>query len=216
MSPTPNVPHRRATRHPWGGRGGVGNPAFLGRLAWGGLASVLVFLTCFSMFVANSTHGAAERASQSISERDAYEAARYDVVAEQSLERKYRLQPSPAIRAEYAAAASSLVTHLTLAASYANEASDILFIDTTLATHTQYLDAAAHMFDMVDMGETDLANGMGMEEVDALFNSMEDGVNATADALSVKANQQSCSSVQPSRLVNAARHASPGQLRCVP
>jgi PAS domain-containing protein len=160
----------------------MSNPRVLGRLAWAGLAGVLLFLACFSVFVASATHAAAVGVHQSTNESKAYEAARYAVAAEESLEREYRLQPSLAIRAEHAAAASDLVAQLSLAASLTDERADVMVIDNILAVHAEYLAVEARLFDVVDVGDTDQIHLIDQQQADPLFDSLEQRVDALADA----------------------------------
>ena len=62
----------------------------------------------------------------------AFEEARYSVGAEESLERKYRLEPSPEVRAKHKKAAAMLVTALQRARYFG--AGGVL-IDEILAKH---------------------------------------------------------------------------------
>ncbi|MCA1648437.1 MAG: EAL domain-containing protein, partial [Chloroflexi bacterium] len=146
-------------------------------------------MACFSVFVAVSTRVSAEHVQQSTIEQNAYEEARYAVAAEESLERKYRLQPSPEIRELHAAAANSLVTQLRFAASVADAGQDIAHIDDILTTHARYLAAVRHMFEVVDQGDTVLVNEIDTQEVDPVFGVLDERVNARAAALQEEASQ---------------------------
>jgi diguanylate cyclase (GGDEF)-like protein/PAS domain S-box-containing protein len=168
----------------------MGNPGSLGRLAWAGLAIVLAFLACFSVFVASTTHTAVDGVRQSTSESNTYEAARFHVVEEESLEREYLLQPSPRIRAQHAAAANALIEQLKLAASLTDEADNVVVIDDILATHLRYLSAESRLFDVVDLGDTTLIGLIDQQEADPLFDSIEERVDALAAASSAEADQE--------------------------
>ena len=64
------------------------------RLATAGLAAVLLVLTGFALWAAHSTNGAARQADRLSRLSDAYQEARFAVAVEESLERKYRLEPA--------------------------------------------------------------------------------------------------------------------------
>ena len=81
------VRSERSLRQGWG----------VGRLASLGLVALLVFLPSFALWGAFSTYRAGEAARAATVLSDAFEEARYAVGAEESLERKYRLDPSPEI-----------------------------------------------------------------------------------------------------------------------
>ncbi len=63
-------------------------------LASFGLASVLILLSMFAMWGALSTYQAGNAAKHFEALSDVFEGARSAVAAEESLERKYRLEPS--------------------------------------------------------------------------------------------------------------------------
>jgi hypothetical protein len=71
------------------------------RLAGFGLAAVLLLLTGFAVGATLVTNRAVARATKATNLNAAYERARYAVGEEESLERKYRLEPGPDIRARY-------------------------------------------------------------------------------------------------------------------
>jgi hypothetical protein len=68
------------------------------RLATAGLAAVLLVLTEFALWAAFSTNRAAGQADRLSRLSDAYQQARFAVAAEESLERKYRLEGSGTYR----------------------------------------------------------------------------------------------------------------------
>ncbi len=69
-----------------------------------GLAFVLIFLSVFAIWGAASTYYAGREARHSNELNDVFANARAAVAAEESLERKYRLEPSPAVRERHRAA----------------------------------------------------------------------------------------------------------------
>ena len=79
------------------------------RAATAGLAAVLVLLTGFALWAAFSTNRVARQADRLSQLSDSYQQARFAVGAEESLERKYRLEPGAEVRAKFDGAAGSLL-----------------------------------------------------------------------------------------------------------
>src|SRR6204780_5845126 len=78
------------------------------RLASFGLAGVLIVLSIVAVWGEFSTNQAANAAKRSSELSDAFEQARFDVAAEESLNRKYRLQPNGEGLGKHHGAAPSL------------------------------------------------------------------------------------------------------------
>jgi diguanylate cyclase (GGDEF)-like protein/PAS domain S-box-containing protein len=152
-----------------------------GAFAWGGLAVVLIFLTAFSGWVALSTYQASERVRHTSTQSDLFEQARYAVGAEESLERKYRLEPGVEVFAKHSAAAADLVSALgTVAAGV--DGPDRELAREVLSDHGHYLASIARMFIAVDAGDTELVNQIDENEVDPIFDAIEGRVDAAAGA----------------------------------
>jgi CHASE3 domain sensor protein len=79
------------------------------RLASFGLAGVLIVLSILAFWGALSTYRAGNAAKHSSELSDAFDDARSAVAAEESLERKYRLEPSAEVRGGHHEAAVSLI-----------------------------------------------------------------------------------------------------------
>ena len=79
-----------------------------GRFATFGLAAVLIVLSIFALWGEFSTNRAANAGKRSSELSDAFEQARFAVAAEESLNRKYRLQPSAEVLAQHHKAAAAL------------------------------------------------------------------------------------------------------------
>ena len=150
-------------------------------LATFGLASVLIVLSIFAMWGALSTYRAANAAKRSSELSDAFEQARFAVVAEESLNRKYRLQPSAEVLSRHQGAATLLLAALERARAV-GESADGVLIDDVLAVHKEYLLAVDRMFAAVDGGDITRANEMDQTEVDPRFDKMEARVFAASDA----------------------------------
>src|SRR4051794_34320828 len=93
---------------------GTTSAQFAGRLASAGLALVLLLLAAFGGWVAFTTHQVASEVRRSAALSDAWDRAQHAVTAEESLERKYRLEPGPEVLARHRAAARALDAALDL------------------------------------------------------------------------------------------------------
>lgn len=113
---------------------------------------------------------------------DLYETARYQVGTEESLERKYRLEPAPEILQRHTEAADQVVSSLQAARLHSTPAQQ-QHIDTILALHRQYLDATHQgLFSAVDAGDTVLQLQIDHQLVDPLFAQMETQVTQAAES----------------------------------
>jgi diguanylate cyclase (GGDEF)-like protein len=150
------------------------------RLATAGLAAVLLVLTGFAFWAAYSTNRAARQADHYSRLSDAYQQARFAVAAEESLERKYRLEPGPEVRQRYRHAAAALVAALDVVHERGNR-EDRALTERLDADHARYLDAIGRMFAAVDAGDTTRVLTIDNDQVDPLFSAIEEQVNAAAD-----------------------------------
>jgi diguanylate cyclase len=148
--------------------------------ATGGLAAVLLLLTGFALWAAYSTNRAARQADHFNRLSDAYQQARFAVAAEESLERKYRLEPGPEVRQRYQQAAADLVDALDVVRERGSREDQILE-ERLDADHARYLDAIGRMFAAVDAGDTKRVLIIDNEQVDPLFSKIEEQVNIAAD-----------------------------------
>jgi diguanylate cyclase len=151
------------------------------RLATAGLAAVLLLLTGFALWAGFSTNRAARQADQFIRQSDAYQQARFAVAAEESLERKYRLEPGPEVRRRYEQAAGALAAALDIVHERGSR-EDRMLSDRLDADHARYLDAIGRMFAAVDAGDTTRVLAIDNDQVDPLFSAIEERVDAAADA----------------------------------
>jgi diguanylate cyclase len=151
------------------------------RLATAGLAAVLLLLTGFALWAAFSTNRAARQADRLSRLSDAYQEARFAVAVEESLERKYRLEPGPEIRQRFQQAAASLLTALD-GVRKRGDANDRALAAKVEAEHARYLDGIDRMFVAVDAGNTALVLAIDGAETEPAFAAIEAQVNAAADA----------------------------------
>jgi signal transduction histidine kinase len=161
----------------------------VGYIASSGLALVLLFLTGFAIWAALTTNQAAGVAKRANELSDYYQQARYAVGAEESLERKYRLEPGPEIRAKHRAASADLLAALQ-SIRQGGDASDQALVDGVLDAHDRYLDAIGRMFAAVDAGDTPRVNSIDEAEVDPVFDQIDTQVNTAADQHHAAALQQ--------------------------
>ena len=133
------------------------------------------------MWGALSTYRTATAAKRLSELSYAFERARFAVAAEESLNRKYRLQPSTEVLDKHREAATSLLAALQKARVLGDPADDVMISD-VLAIHKEYLLSIDRMFAAVDAGRIDHANELDRVDVDPKFDDMEARVFAAADA----------------------------------
>jgi diguanylate cyclase (GGDEF)-like protein/PAS domain S-box-containing protein len=151
-----------------------------GRLAWIGLGSVLAFLAAFAIWIAIATHAAGDAVRASALMSGAYEQARYAVAGEESLERKYRLEPDREVRTRHAASAASLVSALESVRAVGTT-DDARLVSEVLRLHGAYLLAAGRLFAAVDAGEWELVLEIDTIEADPSFERIETLITDAAD-----------------------------------
>lgn len=155
------------------------SPRAVGRFASAGLCVVLLLLTTFAVWVAFATNQASIRAKYASELSDKYEQARYAVGAEESLERKYRLDPSAQVRDKHRAAGADLLAALTYIRQVGGE-SDRAIVDSVIGTHRRYLDAVDQMFLAVDAGDTPRVREIDETETDPAFTLIEEQIDRSA------------------------------------
>jgi PAS domain S-box-containing protein len=152
-----------------------------------GLIAVLIALPTFAIWTAISTYryGADVRVATAVS--DAYDQARYAVGAEESLERKYRLEPSPEVRARHREAAQSLLDALVQAEAIGGQRTSCLLGD-LLPRHREYMAAIDSMFAAVDAGDLARYAEIDEHQGDPAFDQIEQRVFAAARDYSRRAD----------------------------
>ena len=110
------------------------------RLAGVGLVFVLLVMSVFPMWASVATADATQRAYRAARLADDYSRAAAAVAAEESLERKYRLEPFHQIRAEYDQAAGGLLAAMARVRADGDQA-DRVRVEQILAAHGPYLTA---------------------------------------------------------------------------
>jgi diguanylate cyclase (GGDEF)-like protein len=160
-----------------GRRAGIG---LVQLVASGCLAIALLALSGVATWSAFETSAAANATQRAGRVADAYEAAQFAVGTEESLERKYRLEPAAAIRQQHLAAKADLDSALATVVRHGN-ASD----RTTAADLTQrnaaYLVASDQLFAAADRGDVSGQIALDHGAVDPIFGTMQDIIYAQAD-----------------------------------
>ena len=152
-----------------------------GNMAAAGLAAVLFILPALAIWAAFATYQAGSAARHASDISDAYQRARYSIGAEESLERKYRIEPSLAVRRQHQEAAASVVKSMERVRTLNGQA-DGAPIDALLAKHAAYLVAIERMFAAIDAGNAALTNTIDETEADPAFDAIETVVDAAAFA----------------------------------
>jgi hypothetical protein len=130
----------------------VGRSQRIRRVAAIGLAGVLLALTALSVLGAASTRRSAQTASRSAMLSEAYDRAFDAVAAEESLERKYRLEPGPELRERHRQAGDDLQQALNDVYTRGTKA-DRALVTSLRSLHAGYVTAIAPMFAAVDTGD---------------------------------------------------------------
>ncbi|TAK61911.1 MAG: EAL domain-containing protein [Dehalococcoidia bacterium] len=151
---------------------GSGRTRVLGIAASLGLGLVLFSLCGFAIWAAFAADRAADDVEHSSREHSAFDAAHYAVSQEESLERKYRLEPGTDILEQHRSEGAALVAALTRVATTA-DAKDQELAREVMADHQRYLDATARMFAAVDAHNTQLVNQIDADEVDPIFGRIQ-------------------------------------------
>lgn len=144
-----------------------------------GLITILLVLTGFSIWAALITQQAVKRTVIAEYLNDQYQQARFDIGAEESLERKYRLEPGPEPLAGHTAIAVALVATLHNL-NRGGDTHDRRVVAQVMATHRLYLIATHQMFAAVAKGNAALAMELDHNKIDPVFTSMQQRVNMEA------------------------------------
>lgn len=150
------------------------------RLATAGLVGVVLLVSGFAQWAAHATAHSAQRAISTNRLSDGYARAARAVAAEESLERKYRLEPGPEVRARYDAAAAELLAALEQVTRDGSPA-DQAAVARVRTEHGGYLNAIAAMFAAVDRADTATALQIDDRDVDPSFGLIERLVEGEAE-----------------------------------
>jgi signal transduction histidine kinase/CheY-like chemotaxis protein len=149
------------------------------RLTSLGLGLVLLALAAFAVAAALITSRAVTRASDLTAASSAYEQARYGISQEESLERKYRLEPGPEIRALHSAAVAEVKASMRVLGRD-HDTRDGAIANLVLQQHIRYVASIKRMFDALDRGDTATVLRIDASEVDPVFGAIEREVRDAA------------------------------------
>ncbi|HEY5050504.1 MAG TPA: EAL domain-containing protein [Acidothermaceae bacterium] len=136
------------------------------------LAVALLALSGVATWSAFATSDAASISTQASRLDDAYNSARFDIGAEESLERKYRLEPSADVRAQHLAGKTDLDAALAIVSRDGDAADRKVAADVTERNAT-YLIATDLMFAATDQHNPATATTIDHNYVDPIFNTMQ-------------------------------------------
>jgi diguanylate cyclase (GGDEF)-like protein len=145
-----------------------------------GLAVILLALTALSVLGAASTRRSADTATRSATLSGAYNRAHAAVAAEESLERKYRLEPGVDVRRRHRAAGDALQSALVDVYQHGT-GDDRALVDSLRAQHDGYVLAIERLFTAVDAGDAAAVLRIDNDEVDPAFDRISEMVEAATD-----------------------------------
>jgi diguanylate cyclase (GGDEF)-like protein len=142
----------------------------------GGLLIVLCFLAGFSLLTENGLAGEARRAQTANQLSGLYGDARFWVGQEESLERKYRLEPGSDVLELHAQAERNLNADLNAIGAIDQSVTTRRLIARLATQQVLYANASQRMFDAVDQHNTHLVIHYDHEIVDPIFGAVETAV----------------------------------------
>jgi diguanylate cyclase (GGDEF)-like protein len=137
------------------------------------LLAVLCILAGFSIVTQSDVDQRSVGADQANQRSTLYQDARFWVGQEESLERKYRLEPGPEVMAAHKQAEQRLTADLKRLEAVTASAKDEQVIDNLLALHARYVAASARMLEAVDANDPKRVIYLDHNIVDPVFGQME-------------------------------------------
>jgi diguanylate cyclase (GGDEF)-like protein len=144
----------------------------------GGLLAVLCFLAGFSLLTENGLAGRAAGAQRATRLGQLYGDARFWVGQEESLERKYRLEPSPTVQQLHTDAERNLNRDLDVIDQMDHSADTQRLVAQLAREQRLYANASDEMFDAVEQHNTPLVIHYDHQIVDPIFGAIETAVYA--------------------------------------
>jgi diguanylate cyclase (GGDEF)-like protein/putative nucleotidyltransferase with HDIG domain len=152
------------------------------RACVGGLLAVLCFLAGFSLLTENHLAGRAAGSQRATRLGQLYGDARFWVGQEESLERKYRLEPSAAALQLHTDADNNLTQDLDAIGQIDHSAGTERLVAHLVGEQHLYAIASGKMFDAVDQHNTPLVIHYDHQIVDPIFGVIETAVYARSAA----------------------------------
>jgi diguanylate cyclase (GGDEF)-like protein len=138
-----------------------------------GLLAVLCFLAGFSLITQRRTSALSQQADQANRLSEVYQDARFWVGQEESLERKYRLEPSPDVRALHQQAERNLVNDVRRLSSVDPTPANRAIVQRLLTLHIAYAGTSAAMVRAVDAHNPALVIHLDHAVVDPVFGQLQ-------------------------------------------
>jgi diguanylate cyclase (GGDEF)-like protein len=164
---------------------------WVARVCVGGLLVVLCFLAGFSILTENGLAGEAARAQSATRLSQLFGNARFWVGQEESLERKYRLEPGPAILQLHTAAEQNLTADLDAVIAIDRSTATRRLVAGLAVQQAMYATASASMFDAVDEHNTPLVGHYDHKIVDPIFGAIQATVYARSGTSAQQALRES-------------------------
>jgi diguanylate cyclase (GGDEF)-like protein len=158
-----------------------------------GLVLVLCFLTVFALLTQQSASTESRAADRATRLATAYANVRFWVGQEESLERKYRLEPGPAVLNEDAQAARAVTAELALVQALDGSPTTGRFLADVARDHAAYQQASRRIFRAVDAHDSALVLQIDGSVGDPAFKALERVVDARSSAASATALRLSAS-----------------------
>ncbi|MEP6739028.1 MAG: ATP-binding protein [Caldimonas sp.] len=149
--------------------------ALLDRAVTYALVFVLVGTSAFAIWSSQVTSRSATLAIKASQLSDHYDSGLQAVAAEESLERKYRLEPGPDVLGRFRSAGANLAAAMERVRSEGT-VEDRSITEGILAAHGRYVKAAERMFEAVDRRDTAEVERIDHDEADPSFDLIEQAV----------------------------------------
>ena len=164
----------------------------VGRLATLGLIIILLALMGLAFWTTGITLKLSGAAKEAVYVSTLLEQANYDLGAEGSLEREYRLNPNLTVRSQHQKAATALVKDLQAASSnmVGDPPEDRELVADVLREHQRYLLAETQLFAEVDTGATARRRILERTTIGPLFQQLQQQVSALDNEHSQQAIQR--------------------------
>jgi diguanylate cyclase (GGDEF)-like protein len=149
---------------------------------------VLGFLTSFSVLTQRDVAARSRTADAATKLAAAYADARFWVGQEESLERKYRLEPSPGVRRLHESAERTVERDLARVREIDGSTVTRHFIDDVISAHAGYVRASDSLFAAVDTHNPSLVNHVDHAIADPAFHEVQttvDGASGRASRLAL-------------------------------
>jgi diguanylate cyclase (GGDEF)-like protein len=152
----------------------------LGRNGIAAVSCVLVTLLIVALLGSIAAERAAEETDRAVARNSAYQRIATGMAAEESLERKYRLEPGPVPLAAHRVARAHVLNALAQLRRV-GDARDQAISETLASLHTNYISAATILFAAIDSHQsTATLNAIDSGTVDPMFSAMQAEAYAAA------------------------------------